>query len=156
MFFVCKLFAGNFHFKRLLLLTQYFYRLNGYLSTTGQIYGFSGALPNVCYLMYINGKTPALFPGLLCLLSYTVFVSPIWATKIMLRSTGVAVFRSPFHFLYCQTYRGGLSIYRKFRVKISTRSAYIFGASIIRGAFGRHIRNYIRAIIFCFHAFALW
>ncbi len=45
----------------------------------------------------------------------------------MLRSTGVAVFRSPFHFFYCQTYRGGLSIYRKFRVKISTRSAYLFG-----------------------------
>lgn len=74
----------------------------------------------------------------------------------MLRSTGVAVFRSPFHFFYCQTYRGGLSIYRKFRVKISTRSAYLFGASIIRGAFGRHIRNYIRAIIFYFHAFALF
>ena len=77
MFFVCKLFAGNFHFKRLLLLTQYFYCLNGYLSTTGQIYGFSGALPNVCTLMYINGKTPALFSGAYCLLSYTVFVSPI-------------------------------------------------------------------------------
>lgn len=57
----------------------------------------------------------------------------------MLRSTGVGVFRSPFHFLYCQTYRGGLSIYRKFRVKISTRSAYLFGASIIRGASGRHM-----------------
>ena len=42
-------------------------------------------------------------------------------------STGVGVFRSPFHFFYCQTYRGGLSIYRKFRVKISTRSAYLFG-----------------------------
>jgi hypothetical protein len=63
MFFVCKLFAGNFHFKRLLLLTQYFYCLNGYLSTTGQIYGFSGALPNLCYLMYINGKTPAFVSG---------------------------------------------------------------------------------------------
>jgi hypothetical protein len=48
----------------------------------------------------------------------------------MLRSTGVGVFRSPFHFLYCQTYRGGLSIYRKLRVEISTRSAYLFGASI--------------------------
>lgn len=45
----------------------------------------------------------------------------------MLRSTGVGVFRSPFHFFYCQTYRGGLSIYRKFRVEISTRSAYLFG-----------------------------
>lgn len=44
MFFICKLFAGNFHFKRLLLLTQYFYRLNGYLLTTGQIYGFSGGI----------------------------------------------------------------------------------------------------------------
>lgn len=63
MFFDCKLFAWNFHFKRLLLLTQYFYCLNGYLSTTGQIYGFSGALPNLCYLMYINGKTPAFVSG---------------------------------------------------------------------------------------------
>lgn len=71
----------------------------------------------------------------------------------MLRSTGVAVFRSPFHFLYCQTYRGGLSIYRKFRVKISTRSAYLFGASIIRGAFGRHIGNFRRTFIF--HCVAL-
>jgi hypothetical protein len=62
-FTLYKLFAGNFHFKRLLLLTQYFYCLNGYLSTTGQIYGFSGALPNVCYLMYINGKTPAIVSG---------------------------------------------------------------------------------------------
>jgi hypothetical protein len=62
-FTLYKLFAGNFHFKRLLLLTQYFYRLNGYLSTTGQIYGFSGALPNVCTLMYINGKTPAFVSG---------------------------------------------------------------------------------------------
>jgi hypothetical protein len=65
MFFDCKLFAWNFHFKRLLLLTQYFYRLNGYLSTTGQIYGFSGTLPTVCSLSHINGKTPALFPGLI-------------------------------------------------------------------------------------------
>ena len=152
MFFDYKLFAGNFHFKRLLLLTQYFYCLNGYLLTTGQIYGFSGALPNVCTLMYINGKTPALFPGLLCLLSYTVFVSPIWATKIMLRSTGVAVFRSPFHFLYCQTYRGGLSIYRKFRVEISTRSAYLFGASIIWGASGRNIRDCPGTSICLFHS----
>ena len=65
MFFSCKLFAGNFHFKRLYCLIQYFLYLGGYLLTTGQIYGFSGALPNLCYLMYINGKTPALFPGLL-------------------------------------------------------------------------------------------
>lgn len=71
----------------------------------------------------------------------------------MLRSTGVAVFRSPFHFLYCQTYRGGLSIYRKFRVEISTRSAYLFGASIIRGASGRHIGNFRRTFIF--HCVAL-
>lgn len=71
----------------------------------------------------------------------------------MLRSTGVGVFRSPFHFLYCQTYRGGLSIYRKFRVKISTRSAYLFGASIIRGASGRHIGNFRRTFIF--HCVAL-
>lgn len=71
----------------------------------------------------------------------------------MLRSTGVGVFHSPFHFLYCQTYRGGLSIYRKFRVKISTRSAYLFGASIIRGAFGRHIGNFRRTFIF--HCVAL-
>ena len=71
----------------------------------------------------------------------------------MLRSTGVGVFRSPFHCLYCQTYRGGLSIYRKFRVKISTRSAYLFGASIIRGASGRHIGNFRRTFIF--HCVAL-
>ena len=71
----------------------------------------------------------------------------------MLRSTGVGVFRSPFHFLYCQTYRGGLSIYRKFRVEISTRSAYLFGASIIRGASGRHIGNFRRTFIF--HCVAL-
>lgn len=71
----------------------------------------------------------------------------------MLRSTGVGVFRSPFHFLYCQTYRGGLSIYRKFRVKILTRSAYLFGASIIRGASGRHIGNFRRTFIF--HCVAL-
>jgi hypothetical protein len=32
-------------------------------NTTGQIYGFSGALPNLCYLMYINGKTPAFVSG---------------------------------------------------------------------------------------------
>lgn len=44
-----------------------------------------------------------------------------------LGSTGVGVFRSPFYHLQRQTYRGGLSIYRKFRVKISTRSAYLFG-----------------------------
>ena len=66
----------------------------------------------------------------------------------MLRSTGVGIFCSPFHFLYCQTYRGGLSIYRKFRVEISTRSAYLFGASIIRGASGRHIGNFRRTFIF--------
>nr|DAO10499.1 MAG TPA: hypothetical protein [Caudoviricetes sp.] len=48
-----------------MLLTQYFYCLYSYLLTTGQIYGFSGTLPNVCNLTYINGKTPALFPGLL-------------------------------------------------------------------------------------------
>lgn len=71
----------------------------------------------------------------------------------MLRSTGVGVFRSPFHFLFCQTYRGGLSIYRKFRVEISTRSAYLFGASIIWGASGRHIRNFRRTFIF--HCVAL-
>ena len=71
----------------------------------------------------------------------------------MLRSTGVGVFRSPFHFLYCQTYRGGLSIYRKFRVEISTRSAYLFGASIIWGASGRHIGNFRRTFIF--HCVAL-
>lgn len=47
----------------------------------------------------------------------------------------------------------GLSIYRKFRVKISTRSAYLFGASIIRGAFGRHIGNFRRTFIF--HCVAL-
>lgn len=77
MFFGCKLFAWNFRFKGLLLLTQYFVYLNGNNSTTGKIYGFPGALPNLCTFMYINGKTPALFPGILCLLSYTVFVSPI-------------------------------------------------------------------------------
>lgn len=64
LFTLYKLFAGNFHFKRLLLLTQYFYCLYSYLLTMEQIYGFSGTLPNVYVLMYINGKTPALFPGL--------------------------------------------------------------------------------------------
>lgn len=82
MFFVCKLFAGNFHFKRLLLLTQYFYRLNGYLSTTGQIYGFSGALPNVCYLMYINGKTPAIVSGVICSIGAFCFLYQIDALGV--------------------------------------------------------------------------
>lgn len=82
MFFVCKLFAGNFHFKRLLLLTQYFYRLNGYLSTTGQIYGFSGALPNVCTLMYINGKTPAIVSGVICSIGAFCFLSQIDALGV--------------------------------------------------------------------------
>ena len=68
-----KLFAGSFHFKRLLLLSQYSYRLNGYLLTTGQIYGFYDTLPNVCYPMYINGKTPALFfRGYLLIKDYTL------------------------------------------------------------------------------------
>ena len=71
----------------------------------------------------------------------------------MLRSTWSLYYVPPFHFLYCQTYRGGLSIYRKFRVEISTRSAYLFGASIIRGASGRHIRNFRRTFIF--HCVAL-
>lgn len=82
MFFVCKLFAGNFHFKRLLLLTQYFYRLNGYLSTTGQIYGFSGALPNLCYLMYINGKTPAFVSGVICSIGAFCFLYQIDALGV--------------------------------------------------------------------------
>jgi hypothetical protein len=69
-----KLFAGNFHFKRLLLLIQYFVYLGGYLLTTGQIYGFSVGYPIGCPLMYINGKTPALFSGAIALLSYSVFV----------------------------------------------------------------------------------
>jgi hypothetical protein len=29
----------------------------------GQIYGFSGTLPNVYVLMYINGKTPVFVSG---------------------------------------------------------------------------------------------
>lgn len=82
MFFSCKLFAGNFHFKRLLLLTQYFYRLNGYLSTTGQIYGFSGALPNLCYLMYINGKTPAFVSGVICSIGAFCFLYQIDALGV--------------------------------------------------------------------------
>lgn len=82
MFFVCKLFAGDFHFKRLLLLTQYFYRLNGYLSTTGQIYGFSGALPNVCTLMYINGKTPAIVSGVICSIGAFCFLYQIDALGV--------------------------------------------------------------------------
>lgn len=82
MFFICKLFAGNFHFKRLLLLTQYFYRLNGYLSTTGQIYGFSGALPNVCTLMYINGKTPAFVSGVICSIGAFCFLYQIDALGV--------------------------------------------------------------------------
>lgn len=82
MFFVCKLFAGNFHFKRLLLLTQYFYRLNGYLSTTGQICGFSGALPNVCTLMYINGKTPAIVSGVICSIGAFCFLYQIDALGV--------------------------------------------------------------------------
>ena len=82
MFFICKLFAGNFHFKRLLLLTKYFYRLNGYLSTTGQIYGFSGALPNVCTLMYINGKTPAIVSGVLCSIGAFCFLYQIDALGV--------------------------------------------------------------------------
>ena len=61
----CKLFARNFHFKRLYCLIQYFLYLGGYLLTTGQIYGFFAALPTVCSLSHINGKTLALFPGLL-------------------------------------------------------------------------------------------
>ena len=72
---------------------------------------------------------------------------------MLLGSTGVGVFRSPFHCLYCQTYGDGLSIYRKFRVKISTRFAYLFGASIIRGASGRDIGNFRRTFIF--HCVAL-
>lgn len=67
----CKLFARNFHFKRLFCLIQYFLYLCGYLLTTGKIYGFFAALPTVCSLSHINGKTPALFPGLspvICLL----------------------------------------------------------------------------------------
>ena len=82
MFFDCKLFAWNFHFKRLLLLTQYFYRLNGYLSTTGQIYGFSGALPNVCNLMYINGKTPAFVSGVICSIGAFCVLSQIDALGV--------------------------------------------------------------------------
>lgn len=82
MFFVCKLFAGNFHFKRLLLLTQYFYCLYGYLSTTGQIYGFSGALPNLCYLMYINGKTPAFVSGVICSIGAFCFLYQIDALGV--------------------------------------------------------------------------
>lgn len=82
MFFICKLFVGNFHFKRLLLLTQYFYRLNGYLSTTGQIYGFSGALPNVCTLMYINGKTPAIVSGVICSIGAFCFLYQIDALGV--------------------------------------------------------------------------
>lgn len=62
---LCKLFARNFHFKRLYCLNQYFLYLGGYLLTTGQIYGFSGTLLTVCSLSHINGKTPALFPGLI-------------------------------------------------------------------------------------------
>lgn len=68
---LCKLFARNFHFKRLYCIIQYFLYLGGYLLTTGQIYGFFAALPTVCSLSHINGKTPALFPGLspvICLL----------------------------------------------------------------------------------------
>ncbi len=71
----CKLFARNFHFKRLYCLIQYFLYLGGYLLTTGQIYGFSGTLPTVCSLSHINGKTPALFPGLA--LSYSVGKSTV-------------------------------------------------------------------------------
>ena len=82
MFTLYKLFAGNFHFKRLLLLTQYFYCLNGYLLTTGQIYGFSGALPNLCYLMYINGKTPAFVSGVICSIGAFCFLYQIDALGV--------------------------------------------------------------------------
>lgn len=82
MFFDCKLFAWNFHFMRLLLLTQYFYCLYGYLSTTGQIYGFSGALPNLCYLMYINGKTPAFVSGVICSIGAFCFLYQIDALGV--------------------------------------------------------------------------
>ena len=44
-----------------------------------------------------------------------------------LGSTGVGVFRSPFYHLQRQTYRGGVPVNRKFRVEISTRTAYLFG-----------------------------
>lgn len=59
----CKLFTRNFHFNRLYCLIRYFVYLGGYLLTTGQIYGFFAALPTVCSLSHINGKTPALFSG---------------------------------------------------------------------------------------------
>lgn len=65
---LCKLFARNFHFKRLYCLNQYFLYLGGYLLTTGKIYGFFAALPTVCSLSHINGKTPALFSGACALL----------------------------------------------------------------------------------------
>ena len=98
MFFDCKLFAGNFHFKRLLLLTQYFYCLYGYLSTTWQIYGFSGALPNVCYLMYINGKTPAIVSGaFLPIVLYRFRISHL-SNENNVAFHGVAVLRSSLSF----------------------------------------------------------
>lgn len=70
-----------------------------------------------------------------------------------LRTTGVYVFRSPFHNLTDQTNRGGFSIYRKFRVEMATRSAYPFG-TFTRCASGRRIRDFVGTTVFT-HCVAL-
>lgn len=101
MFFDCKLFARNFHFKRLYCLNQYFLYLGGYLLTTGQIYGFSGTLPTVCSLSHINGKTPALFPGLFAQLGRFAFSikSTLWAFNSIIIFTPVSTMRLFSHVL---------------------------------------------------------
>lgn len=82
MFFDCKLFARNFHFKRLCCLIQYFLYLGGYLLTTGQIYGFFAALPTVCSLLHINGKTPAFVSGVICSIGAFCFLYQIDALGV--------------------------------------------------------------------------
>lgn len=53
---------GIFILRGFFVLSNTFY-IGGYLLTTEQIYGFFAALPTVCSLSHINGKTPALFSG---------------------------------------------------------------------------------------------
>lgn len=77
----CKLFARNFHFKRLYCLIQYFLYLGGYLLTTGQIYGFFRRIANRLFSLTYKRQNPGfafrglrsvfcLLGGVVCLLEY--------------------------------------------------------------------------------------
>lgn len=76
MFFDCKLFAWNFHFKRLLLLTQSFIVLMVIFQPRGKFTGFRGITKRLLSHVY-KRQNPGFVSGAYCLIAYAYFVPTI-------------------------------------------------------------------------------